>query len=99
MPYIDADMRPGIDRELKDFLTAVGHLSPGELAYVLYQIAIWQMTKGGTEDTCPASFADSAIFEGVVGHVMRELYRKQTVPYEMRKEADNGPVIPIKAGA
>ena len=87
MPYIEQERREQLEPALCKLVNelAMG-LSEGELNYVITRIVHhWVVEKG----ICYATF-NAAI--GVLGCAKAELYSQHIIPYERKKEAQNGKI-------
>jgi hypothetical protein len=88
MPYITKASREQMDVGLLAFgqevTLKVGHLTPGELNYVISRIlAAWI-------NNSPISYESINAAIGVLECAKLELYRRLAVPYEEKKFARNG---------
>jgi len=87
MPYVSREKRPLLDLMLARVVTAIRHLAPGEVNYLITRLLIAWI------DGVPTySRLNEAI--GVLECAKLELYRRMAAPYEDTKRIENGDVYP-----
>lgn len=93
MPYIDADGRKRFQPHLDELLHEIHErgLAPGELNYIITILALAYLTKNGVNYTTM-----NAII-GALDCAKMEFYRKFVVPYEEKKEMENGAIAGAQA--
>ena len=96
MPYVKAEDRVDIDDALRKFLMHMGPLTPGQFVYLIYQIAQWQASFGGTGDL-PIGWTEASRVIADLECAKLEFYRRIIGPYEDVKIKENGDCRPIRA--
>lgn len=84
MPYITPD-----DRDYLHLPDATAE-NAGQLNYQIFTLLFRYMRLHGR------SYKTYAEMAGVLAHVQLELYRRSTVPYEDRKQLENGDIFPYE---
>ncbi len=86
MPYIKQEQRDQIDGLLVKLNEAINTNSPGELNYAITDmLTSWLSIRGETYTVMNELI-------GVLECVKTEFYRRVIIPYEKRKEKENGDV-------
>ena len=89
MPYIKQEERDLVDPHLNKFLRQIGHMSPGEFVYIMYQIAQWQASSGGVANL-PVGWTEASRVIADMECAKLEFYRRIIAPYEKVKINENG---------
>lgn len=84
MPYIPAPDRVAFDFDVENLARKVDN--PGQLAYIVYRLMGLVVQRWG------GHFSEYAHVRGIVMEAVDEFRRRQTVPYEKTKQAENGDV-------
>jgi len=96
MPYITQAERKNINPELKKFLMFMGHMTPGQFVYIMYEMGLWQASNGGV-DNLPANWTKCNEVMGNFDCVAKEFYRRIVGPYENIAIEKNGDCQPPRA--
>ena len=96
MPYISQEERKTINPELKKFLMFMGPMTPGQFVYVMYQMALWQVSNGGVGNV-PVNWTKCNEVMGNYDCVAKEFYRRVVGPYEDTAIVKNGDCQPPRA--
>lgn len=95
MPYINAAARRNLDKQINSLIDAIineadsAMQSAGLVNYAITRVVVNVMNNVAPGGGKP-NYATFALFEGVLSHVSKEIYRRLTSKYEDAKVIEHG---------